>query len=87
MDEVIERETSMIRVSISDNGIGMGDQIKHLIMDGRVKPSKDKTRGLGIGLSLVKKIVDHVGGKFIVEDGVAGDPTQGTVVHLLLRRV
>ncbi|MFW9918998.1 MAG: PAS domain S-box protein [Candidatus Thorarchaeota archaeon] len=68
-------ESDFIKLSIEDNGRGIPDDIKPLVFDrfatGRYQQS-------GIGLTLVKTIIDHYKGKVLVEDRVKGDHTQGT---------
>lgn len=77
--ESIDEE--FIRLTIEDNGKGIPDSLKPFIFD-RFTTSESKHSG--IGLMLVKTIIDHYKGKVIVEDRVKGDPTQGTrfVFHI-----
>ena len=44
-------------------------------------------RGMGIGLSLVKKIVDKYGGKIRVEDRIKGNYKEGSNFVVLLKEV
>ena len=53
-----------------------------------IKNQKDKKfRGLGIGLSLVKKIVDSFNGKIWVEDKVKGEYGKGSNFIVLIPEV
>ena len=42
------------------------------------------TYGMGLGLSLVKKIIENYNGQIWIEDKVKGDYSQGTNVILLI---
>ena len=39
---------------------------------------------MGIGLSLVKKIIEYYNGQILVEDRVKGDYTQGSLKMIIL---
>ncbi len=64
-----------VQLSFEDNGQGIPNDVKPLIFD---KYAMDKYKQSGIGLTLVKTIIDHYHGKVVVEDRVKGDYTQGT---------
>ena len=68
-----------------DNGLGIPDSKKDSIFDryGDYKGGK----GLGMGLSLVKKIVAIFNGKIWVEDRVEGDYSRGSNFILLLPEI
>lgn len=68
-------ESRMLRVVISDTGYGIpSDRLKQLF----AIRSTTKRRGLGIGLLLVKRIVDRHGGII----SLTSHPGAGTAVHL-----
>lgn len=60
-----------------DNGIGITDDAKGKIFTGGYRTSK-KIKGLGLGLSLVKKIINSYGGQIWVENKVKGDYSKGS---------
>ncbi|MDS0525235.1 HAMP domain-containing histidine kinase [Clostridium sp. SHJSY1] len=61
-------EGSNIKVKISDNGIGMDDDTIHHIFEKFYQGDlAHKSEGNGLGLSLVKRIVDLCGGKVVVK--------------------
>lgn len=67
---------SGVRVSVTDNGIGMTKQQ----LPGIFKPFyTSKPKGLGLGLPLVKRIVERHGGKVEVDS----HPGRGTTILLL----
>ena len=72
-----------VTVHISDHGPGIPDARKKAIFERMLGGS---TRGAGIGLSIVRLIVDKLGGRIWVEDRVPGDPAQGTVLVVQLRK-
>lgn len=73
------------RITISDNGIGFDDKFKENIFDlfHRLH-SKDRYEGTGIGLAIVKKIVEKHKG-IITATGGAGEGATFTLVLPLLR--
>lgn len=62
----IGRDNEYIVVSVSDNGIGFNPNDKEKIFE-MFKRLHDHVEGSGVGLYLVKKIVDNSGGKIEVE--------------------
>jgi|GEM_PF-1431002 len=70
-----------VSVSIADDGRGIPEAIKKDIFSRKVKGSR--STGSGLGLYLVKTIVESQGGSVSVRDGENG----GTVFEVLLRRV
>ena len=77
------QEITYLKIEINDNGIGISDNRKKTIFKrgyNRVKYSK----GMGFGLSLVKKIIDNYNGKIWVEDKVPGDYSQGCNFIILI---
>lgn len=71
------------RIEFKDNGTGI-EEIRKSIIFQRAS-NKDKTiSGLGLGLSLVKKVVDTYSGMIWVEDKVKGDHSKGSNFILLI---
>jgi two-component system, OmpR family, phosphate regulon sensor histidine kinase PhoR len=60
-----ELENENIVLSVKDNGLGIEDDKKEFVFS-QFKRIETKTEGTGIGLYLVKRIVDNAGGKIIV---------------------
>ncbi len=65
------------QVTIEDHGPGIPDDMKSRLFT-RLGKGKTKTAGQGLGLYLVRKLVDDFGGKVWVEDRVKGDFRQGS---------
>ena len=61
-----DEEKKMYRVVIEDNGKGIPDEEKKRIFDPGVKGKKSK--GSGLGLYLVKKLIEGYGGRIEVKD-------------------
>lgn len=66
------------RFEFKDNGTGIEGRDKERIFDRLERAVKDKgVHGFGLGLTLVKKIVEGFGGKIWVEDRVKSDFSEG----------
>jgi PAS domain S-box-containing protein len=72
-----------IQIEFIDNGIGIHDYRKELIFQPGNRELKG-SKGMGIGLSLVSKIIEIFNGKIWVEDKVRGDYNQGSKFIILL---
>ncbi len=79
-----EREDkNFIKMEFKDNGIGISDYRKSTIFE-RGSRKRYKSKGMGLGLSLVRKIVDTYKGDIWVEDRVKGDYNQGSNFVVLI---
>ena len=76
--------TPFLRIQVRDQGPGISDADKEEIFN-RLTHRKEKVMGLGLGLTLVKKIIENYGGYISVQDAVEGDHTKGTNFTILLR--
>ncbi|MBD3198107.1 MAG: PAS domain S-box protein [Candidatus Lokiarchaeota archaeon] len=74
---------SYVRLDFEDNGIGIIDERKNIIFERRDEQGKS-TGGMGIGLSLVKKIIDEYDGEIQVKDRVENNPSEGSNFIILL---
>ena len=72
-----------IKIEFIDNGIGVADSRKELIFKRGYRELKG-SKGMGLGLSLVSKILTIFNGKIRVEDRVKGDYTKGSNFNILL---
>jgi signal transduction histidine kinase len=66
-----------------DNGIGIKDKFKREIFQKRKFEQKSGT-GMGLGLSLVKKIINNYKGKIAVRNRIAEDYQKGSNFILLI---
>jgi signal transduction histidine kinase len=71
------------RVAVEDNGIGVPDEKKDLIFQ-RFKRGQTMAKGTGLGLYIVRTLVEGFGGCVRLEDRVSGDYKKGArfVVYL-----
>ncbi len=74
---VVKDGVNFIKLEFIDNGIGILPEMKEKIFQRGQVEKKDKV-GLGLGLTLVKKIIENYNGQIWVEDKVAGDYTRGS---------
>jgi PAS domain S-box-containing protein len=72
-----------IKFEFKDNGIGISEERKNIIFS-QGKDIKKKTEGMGLGLSLVKLIIDSYKGEIWIEDRIKGDSTKGSNFNLLI---
>jgi signal transduction histidine kinase len=71
------------RISIEDNGPGIPDKLKKSIFE-RFRAGAKKASGRGLGLYLVKSLVNSYNGRVWVEDRVPGDHTRGARFVVML---
>jgi PAS domain S-box-containing protein len=86
MDSVTEYGKKYCRFTIDDNGPGIPDDVKRKLFT-RFTRGKTKATGSGLGLYLVKTLIEHYGGRIQVEDRVPGDHTKGVKFMVLLPAV
>ncbi len=83
ISRLIENEKSYIKLEFKDNGTGINDNRKRLIFMENYR-NRTGSKGMGLGLSLVAKLIDLCEGKIWVEDRVKGDYTQGSNFVILI---
>lgn len=74
LDEFKDVDREMFRIEVWNDGPGINPEDKKRIFEPFFQGSKGKngTKGFGIGLSLVKQLVDKLGGKVYVSDSESG---------------
>ena len=71
------------KVTVTDEGEGIADNVKSLVFDRFKRADKKGVKGTGLGLAIVKRIVDIHHGNVGVEDNPAG---QGSVFWVELEK-
>ena len=77
----IEKDNCKITIIISDTGVGMSKKVLNNIFEefNREEKYKDtSTSGMGLGLSISKKLLDMMGGKIECESNI-GEGTTFTI--------
>ncbi|MFX0070885.1 MAG: sensor histidine kinase, partial [Candidatus Hermodarchaeota archaeon] len=73
----IEKADEKVTISVMDNGIGIPDFKKESIFMRGMKEYKSVS-GIGLGLSLVKKILENYNAEIYVENRIREDYTKGS---------
>ncbi len=76
-------DANYIKMEFKDNGIGITDAWKEKIFQ-RESTRDSNFKGIGLGLSLVKKVIGSYNGKIWVEDRIKGDYSKGSNFILLI---
>ena len=72
-----------IKIECIDNGMGIADARKNIIFQKEFREEKNFSR-IGLGLSLVKSILETFNAKIWVEDKVQGDYSKGSNFIILI---
>ena len=86
ISKVFKDEINYLKLEFVDNGIGILPEMKEKIFQRSYVDKKDK-KGLGLGLTLVKKIIENYNGLIWVEDRVEGNYAKGSNFILLIPEV
>jgi signal transduction histidine kinase len=83
VSKVIINSEKYVKVKILDNGIGIEDIRKKQIFQ-RTQCKRINSKGMGIGLSLVARLIEMYSGEIWVEDRIEGDHSKGSNFIILL---
>ena len=86
ISKTVEDNTNFVKIEFIDNAVGINDRRKDAIFERGLKQNYGLT-GLGLGLSLVKKIVNRYNGKIWVENRVEDDYTKGSNFVLMIPEI
>jgi signal transduction histidine kinase len=75
-------DVNYVKIEFIDNGIGIPDIMKDVIFQRDLK--KEKAGGIGLGLLLIKRILESYKGNVKVEDRVLGDYSKGSNFIVLI---
>ncbi len=73
----MQNNSNHCKIEFIDNGVGISRK-KKLTLFEKTPVKKRSGSGMGLGLSLVKKIVDSYNGKIEIKDRIEGDYSKGT---------
>ncbi|MFW9973548.1 MAG: PAS domain S-box protein, partial [Candidatus Odinarchaeota archaeon] len=77
ISEVNENNDKLVKMEFKDNGIGIEDDKKDKIFQ-EIHQKGKLSKGMGLGLSMVSKLIDLCDGKIWVEDRIMGDSSKGS---------
>jgi signal transduction histidine kinase len=81
VDVMVERRHDAVAIVVRDDGPGIpADQIPHLFEKYGSRPPNSRVEGSGLGLFIVKAIIDAHGGRVLLDSTLG----RGTTVTLLL---
>jgi len=83
LDVVKDNNSGYCRVMIEDNGPGIPDDLKCMVFN-RMLRGPTSVQGMGLGLYLVKSLVESYGGRVWVGDRVSGDHPKGARFVVML---
>ena len=83
LSEYQKNSINYLKLEFIDNGRGITDEVKEKIFVKSYIKDRRST-GMGLGLSLVKKIIEKYDGKIWVEDKIHGDYTKGSNFVILI---
>jgi signal transduction histidine kinase len=75
--DYLENGIKYCQVAVEDNGPGISDELKERIFT-RFSRGRTRAKGSGLGLYLVKSLVESYRGRVWVENRVSGDHTRGS---------
>lgn len=83
MSFLSENGKEYCKIEFEDNGIGIPDKSIDIFKKGY---KHAQSKGMGMGLTLVKSIIEGYGGKIWVENRISGDHTRGSRFIVLLEK-
>lgn len=81
----IEEQDAGVLVTVEDTGPGIPDEVKEKLFT-RFERGRASGRGQGLGLFIVRTLVERYGGEVWIEDRVAGRPGEGAAFRFTLRK-
>lgn len=81
--EARETGNDMLEISVTDTGTGISDAMKPQVFDRFEKDLKTRS-SYGLGLHIVKMLVENYGGWVWADDRIPGDPAQGAAIRFTL---
>jgi len=85
IDITVQDEGEMVGVVVRDNGPGIPDDLKPVIFD-RFRIGKTTRSGKGLGLFIVRSLIESYGGRIRAGDAVPGRTDAGTAIHFTIKK-
>jgi signal transduction histidine kinase len=79
-----ENNEGMLEISVVDNGPGISDDMKPGIFDRFAKDTKTRS-SYGLGLHIVKMLVEGYAGRVWADDRIQGEASSGVAIRFTLR--
>jgi len=76
VEETLKADKPFYKICVEDNGYGVPDEKKQVIF-GRLERAAKKEAGKGLGLHIVRSLVEKYRGEVCVEDRVKGNYKMG----------
>jgi signal transduction histidine kinase len=83
LSDLYKHGQNYLKIEFIDNGIGISDGMKKNLFEPK-KFEGMEGKGMGIGLTIVKMIIESYKGKIWVENAVPGDHSKGSNFVLLI---
>ena len=83
ISKIQKKGTNFVKIEFIDNGIGILDARKKKIFQKGYEIYKG-AKGMGFGLSLVKKVIESYNGQIWIEDRIKGDYSKGSNFIILI---
>jgi PAS domain S-box-containing protein len=83
ISESISEGKDYIKIEFQDNGIGIPPELKNRLFKEKIDYER-RTKGMGLGLLTVHKILTSYGGKIWVENRIKGNNEEGSNMVILL---
>jgi sensor domain CHASE-containing protein/nitrogen-specific signal transduction histidine kinase len=84
--DAIKTGQGMVEISIADNGPGISNEMKPQVFDRFLKDSTTRS-SYGLGLHIVKMLVESYGGKVWADDRIPGNVRAGAAIRFRLHLV
>jgi len=82
---VVEEQDGGVLVTVADTGPGIPDEVKRVLFQ-RFERGLGQGKGEGLGLYIVRSLVERYGGRVRVEDRVPGHPEEGAAFRFTLKK-
>lgn len=82
---VVEERQDHVEIIVSDNGPGIRENLKPVAFD-RFRKGKNVKSGKGLGLFIVRTLVESYGGTIWADDRVPEHPEDGAAIHFTLKK-